>query len=262
MNKVLAIDTEYNSRREILSLGLFSEKSSSETFFRNKVDKKSFSFHGIPLFFSNEQQSFKDFNLNLILDYEFILGFDIYRDLEVLNIASIEKLYTDKRIIDLKLIFNACGFNGSLHDLSSIFKISEIPHSSYSDAKSTYLIFFELFKEFENKMSILEFYELCSNLTKLTTVGPAWERDSLLFNFDFLMDKFKVLNLELKKEEKKDIIRINDNILVYLGESLLYRFPFKFLSEEISYTTKKIEDLEISFRFDKSILKKDLILYK
>jgi len=264
-NSLIAIDTEYNSNQEILSLGVFNDNIQEEYFFRNNIDKRSFQIHKIPYDFLKNFQKYKIENINFIKNYNFILGFDLYTDLKVLKFEKIEKMYFNENIIDLKIILNSLGFNISLNKATSLIGFSGMNHNSLIDAKNTYNIYLYLYNLIKEDYSFYEFNELCSKITKASILGPEWEKEDYVYNLNKLKEKIKFSKNKINnnnKTLKKDIILNNNLIYVYIDSILEFRFPFEYLSKDINYIlNNNLKESSFGIKFDISLLSKDIILY-
>jgi len=263
-NKIIAIDTEYNSNQEILSLGIFNKDIQKEFFFKNNVDKRSFQIHKIPYDFLKKYKKYKIENIEFIKEYKFILGFDLYTDLKVLKFEKIEKMYNNKSIIDLKIILNSLGFNISLDKATSLIGFSGMNHNSLIDAKNTYNVYIYLYELIKEDFSFFEFNNLCSKITKTSLLGPEWEKEEYIYLINKLKEKIKFNNKIINNNKiiKKDIILNNNLIYVYINSILEFRFPFEYLSKDIKYIlNNNLKESFFGIKFDILLLSKDIILY-
>lgn len=144
MIKTVAIDTEYNSSKDPLSIGITNQDNElCEFFIKNSVDRRTFDIHGIATSYLSIQNEFylikKDIH-EKIISSDYIIGFDIEQDFIVLNLKQYFSLFDKKRVIDLKHIFSFIGINTSLTKIAGMFNLNEelmtklSPHSASYDS--------------------------------------------------------------------------------------------------------------------------------
>ena len=273
--KLIAIDTEFNSNRELLSLGYYSKNNKGEIYFKNKVDSRTFKIHCLPYSFlekTSEKNNFlKEFNKKITNDYNYIIGFDIYTDLEVIGLRKIGKLYSDKKIIDIKSLFDAISLQVSLFDFSDFVKLNDsLLHTSFFDSKLTFKLidfFYEKIFKF-NGFSFEDYLSFLSNLTYVFNFGQVWDKEEISLELNFLQDYFKSFKRLEKKEDKIDLIILKDKKIFIFNKNkeCLYLFDFIYFNSENNYEIFNIEEHsdyifpEIGNKFLKNLLKKDIII--
>lgn len=255
MIKIVALDTEYNSRREILSLGLFNNYIAEDYYFNNKVDSITKSIHGLEYSFLKKFDSYKSEKyLTNILSYDYLVGFDIYSDLEVLKISKIESLYSKFKIIDIKFIYSYLGLNLSLEKLSSLIKFNGIIHTSLGDSQITFKLMLFLYKSCQDKFSYEVFLSKLAQLTYHSFLGCQWEKDLIESEFSFLINKFNVIDLKNVIPEKEDIILFNNDIYIFNGKKCIFRFPFEYLNKGIVYIEKEVDSFGLGYKFNEKFI--------
>ena len=260
-NLVVAIDTEYNSKREILSLGLFSPNTKKEIFFNQSVDSFTLKIHGIPAFFLEDKNKYSKDICKDIFDYTYVLGFDIYSDLEVLQVDKINKKYSEYKVIDLKNVLSALSINKSLSKLSMELNICDLKHSSYTDSKSTYLIFEHIYSFFKQRYSFSEFCSLSAKLTESFLLGNSCEKDNLIYEFSFLesVSLFNIKEKNVKAIFNNQKYIYNNYAYIFKNGYLESRFPSIYLSNksdfEIVDNINSELDKFIGIKFDLDYIK-------
>lgn len=258
--KILSLDSEFNKNKEILSLGLYIENHlESEFYFSNNVDKYTYKIHGLKNdFLKKYGRKYSYNNFKYIEKFDYIVGFDIMQDLEVMKVPKIGSLYSKKKVIDLKIIINSQDLEISLESLLNIVDIKNtLIHTAFFDAKLTLLALKEIYKRSKCRDSGLQdsfenFLSKSADLTYSKSYGQAWEYDECKYNF---------YKINLKKEDLSEKINIDFNLLKYyqqggyvyvLNENLcVYRFPLEYLSKKINFSIKHdlIEFPKIGIKF-------------
>jgi len=266
MKSLIAIDTEFNKDKKILSLGVYSEKIKGEYYFKNKVDKYTYQVHCLKNDFLKEYgKVYNKEDFNFIFEHDYIIGFDIYQDLHVLDYRKKDTLYTKNKIIDLKILINAFNLNCSLNDLICVFDIkveSALLHSAYFDAKLSYEVLFKIYETFKSSFKDFEsFLHISSKLTFSHKFGYSWEYDDISYNY-FLKNNKSVENLKEKFQKYKDnnnksfeqkIFTDNEFIYVFKNDMCEFKFPKKFLNKDIDIEYNKDIDypkIGIKFKYE------------
>lgn len=288
MNNILAFDTEYNKNKEILSLGLATNNSLNEIYFKNIVDKYSFKIHNLANSFLNKKglnfSEEKEKIHNEILSFDFIVGFNLEEDLSVLKFKKITHLYANHNFIDLKILFDYLGFSTSLVKIGNLFDLNKLiqkdlsPHNASYDSKLTLLILNKII-DFGKENNINEF-ELLNNLKTLTTLKHfkyIHELDSFITKFKWLkliikeLIKYKKISLKdnIEINEFLTYIHINDSDIFILNNNfeICYKMPILFVNLDLLIDLKKIDKLdikykEIGYRFNKDFVKEKNLLFK
>jgi hypothetical protein len=255
-NKI-AIDTEYSKDRKILSLGIYSDTITDEIYFKNKVDKITFEIHGLPDFFLKENgvldSEIKKYN-SLISDFDFIIGFDISNDLEILNFKKIDSLFMNNKIIDIQKILHSINITGTLSKLVESFNIdcgkNNILHSAFTDSKSTYLLF-EKIKMLTGKDDLF--------FAELTTAIYY----SMYFDIDRLSYELNILNNHLSFLNSNSIIKdylFSDNYAYcFINNKCVYRFPVKYFNYDSKFKKINYDFDIIGIKFNKKYIKEEFL---
>jgi len=240
---LVAIDTEFNSENKILSLGIYSEKIQLEDYFNNKVDKYTYEIHCLPGFFLNDNgKKYSSYDYSFIFDYDFVTGFDISQDLSALKIKKINSLYISNKIIDLKIIINSLGVQYSLSDLYEGLSITDnnsgLKHSSFFDAKMTYLSLVKIF-EFSNFSDFNDFLIECAKLTSAHYLNLEWEKEDIIYRyFSFSLEILKSNNINSNKKDNIRHFLRGNYVYTFNDNCCIYRFPEKYLKKKITYSEK------------------------
>jgi len=267
--KLVAIDTEFNKKGELLSIGASNHDFKIDFFIKNKVDKKSYQFHGLAEDFLKKHgmdtKEIKNIRNSLMKEFDVFIGFGILKDLQVLEFNKISTLYENNRIIDIKCILDLYSKNRKLTDLANDLDIekqinSAIKHSSSYDSMITYLIFFKIFEiEYNNDYSYFEQYiKDFTNLTKAYYWNNHFELDNFISTFSKTEKELKSNNKEKEKNQKLRYYIENDFIyFINNMKKIEYRFPNEYVEEKklinyIPYEGKKNEIYGIKF-FNKVI---------
>ena len=253
--KIIALDTEFNSKKEILSLGLYSNDSiKKEIYFSNNVDKFTYKIHCLKSdFLLNEGLSYKKSDYDFIEDYDYIIGFDIIQDFETLQFKKYGKLYHDKKVIDLKIVLEALNISVSLDTMLSVVDIKDsLMHSAYFDAKLTYKSFEKLF-ELSEIDSLDIFLIKCAELTYSKEFDQAWLFDTLKYSFPKINLKKDQLEKPIKNINKLDIFLNGDFIFLFHNEDCMFRFPKKYYNGDTSNIQIKEDIPNIGIKFKDSI---------
>jgi len=240
--KIIAIDTEFNKSKKILSLGTYTEEKQEEFYFQNKVDKYTYPIHCLKGSFLRdygEHYDTKNFNY-IFQEYQYIIGFDIFQDLSVMNVSKAGVMYGEHKIIDLKIVLNAIGENcclSSLIEFSNVdIRNSGLIHTSSFDAQVTYEAFLTLYKK-SGKTDFSEFLYRAAQLTNAVVFGQEWEKEDLIynyFNFKIFIDK-----TNLKFDSYNKFYKYEGFIYVYNKDICTYRFPEKYLTEKLVFQENK-----------------------
>ncbi len=288
MNNILAFDTEYNKNKEILSLGLATKDSLNEIYFKNIVDKYSFKIHNLAnAFLTKRGLSFNDEKDKLhkfILSFDFIVGFNMEEDLNVLKFRRLTHLYSTYNFIDLKVLFDTMGFSASLVKIGNLFDLNKqiqkdlSPHNASYDSKLTLLILSKII-EF-GKINNLNEFELLNNLKTLTTLKHfkyTHELDSFIIKFKWLKLVIEEL-LKKKNISLKNNVNFNENLkYIYTNSSdifilnnnleICYKMPLIFIDLNLLTHLEKIDNLDIKYknigyRFNKDFILEKNLLFK
>lgn len=238
---LVAIDTEFNTRGDLLSLGLANHEFKTDFFVKNKVDKRSFVFHGLAEDFLKEngmdQKQIQKAVNSIENKFDIIIGFNILKDLQVIGIKKISSLYQDRKIIDIKCVLDLYRKKHSLFSLAKILDInvknSSLEHSSSYDAMLTYSVFLK-FLEIEMEKG-KDYMTIINDLTLLTT-SYYWEVRS---DIDRMCSSFEGIEDRVIERNDTKLISpitsyfIKDNFICFLNNNNepKYRFPIKYLEK-------------------------------
>lgn len=254
---MIAIDTEYNSKKEILSLGISSIDETLEYYFNNVVDSKTVKIHCLIQDFLKENHFLDIESLRKeILTHDYIIGFDVYSDLKVLDLKKAERLYSDFKVIDIKYIFNVLGFNCSLSSLSYLVDICGLPHSASYDSELTLKLYLYL----EELSGMKDFKLNMAELTYHCLFGNDYERDEIISSILFLKEKIPK-NIEIDNcQFKEKVIKLYDDYIhVLVGQVCLSRFPYKYFNKKISHEfSKDIPNIPF-IKFDLTLLEEKYV---
>lgn len=288
MNKIIAFDTEYNRNKEILSLGLATNNSLTEIYFKNNVDKYSFRIHNLAHSFLNkiglDFKSEKNKLHSMLLSYDYLVGFNIEEDLHVLHFKQFSFLYSNHNFIDLKILFDILGYSASLVKIGNIFDLNKelqknlSPHNASYDSHLTLLILNEIIKlSKEVKLNENDLLSDLKELTKLKYFKHNHELDSYANKFKWLKLKLDKI-IKLKGISLKNDILFNDNLkFIYIknediyilnnNHEICYKMPLKFIDMNKFVSFEKIDNFivkhdNIGYRFNSKFISKSTVLFK
>lgn len=288
MKKIIAFDTEYNKNKEILSLGLATNDTLNEFYFKNIVDKYSFKIHNLAHSFLMKNGS--DFNKqkdnihNMILSFNYIVGFNLEEDLNVLKFRKLTYLYSNHNLIDLKILFDLLGFSCSLVKIGNIFNLNKLiqkdlsPHNASYDSKLTLLILNKIL-DYSKEFNLSE-EELLTDLKTLTTLKHfkyIHELDSFSIKFKWLKNIIDNLikkqgislkeNIVFNESLKYFFINNSDIFILNNNHEICYKMPLLFVDlkkcnnlEQINMLNIKYKD--IGYRFNKNLVFDNNLLFK
>jgi len=237
--KIISIDTEFNNKNEILSLGVYSEEIKKELYFNNSVDKYTFEIHGLTnSFLKDYGKCFQLKDHDYIFEHDYIIGFDIFQDMKAMKVNKINNLFISNKIIDLKIIINALNIHCSLSNLFNGLSLDntscDLTHTAYYDAKITHLSLVEIFN-ISNYDNFDLFLKNCAKLTSSHYLSLEWDKEDTIYNdFNFCLK----LNF---KQENHNVDKINfllkdKFIFVFYNNKCKYRFPKKYLKKNIAFS--------------------------
>lgn len=263
MTKIISIDTEYNHYKEPLSIGITTSDSTVEFYVKNKVDKRTFEIHGIASSFLNSKKEFhliKKSIFDKLLESNYIVGFDVEQDFQTITLRQYFSLYDNKKVIDLKSIFNFIGINGSLTSISGLFSLNDnlmktlSPHSSSYDSIITFRLLNKIIEFGENE-----------GFLKNVILNELAEISKYLFNKErFPLEDNNSCLIWLKKHCLNELLPISikkpafysiGNNVTILDDKLnvVCRFPKKFLDSNSLINLKEItentEHSDLGIRF-------------
>jgi DNA polymerase III epsilon subunit-like protein len=257
MTKIISIDTEYNNYKEPLSIGITTSDLTKEFYIKNKVDKRTFEIHGIASSYLNSKKEFhliKKELFNHLLESDYIVGFDVEQDFQTITLRQYFTLYDNKKVIDLKNVFNFIGINGSLTSISEIFSLNESlmktlsPHSASYDSIITFRLLDKILengeKEGLSKDFILnELAEISKYLFNKERFPLESNNSCLIWFKKYCLNEPSIINIK-----KAQFYSIGKNVTI-LDENLnvICRFPKKYLNfESIVNLSEIIENEEYS----------------
>ena len=275
-NNIVAIDTEFNSNNDLLSIGAVNHEFKIDFFINNKVDKKSYFFHGLAEDFLKEnglkKEDIPKISKSLNNNFNIFIGFDIYKDLKVLDFKNVNQLYLNKRIIDLKCILDLYNKNKKLIffaenlKIEENFNLSSLKHSSSYDAMITYLIFLKIFEiDYNNDESLYEtFINDLTSLTKASFENSFYELDNFLPIFKNTEKLIDQKNITEKEQELRYYIK--DDFIYFINKKnkIEYRFPYKYVEEKKLKDFNKEESINkevYGIKFLEKVIKKDYRQY-
>ncbi len=288
MNKIVAFDTEYNKNKEILSLGLATNNSLQELYFKNNVDKYSYQIHNLAHSFLNKEGL--DFKVekhkihSKILSFQYIVGFNIEEDLHVLKFKQLSILFANNNFIDLKILFDLIGFSASLVKIGNIFDLNKellkdlSPHNASYDSKLTLLILNEIIRlSKEARVSEQELLSDLKELTKLKHFKYSHELDSYANKFKWLKIKIEK-QLKIKSISLKNNIHFNENLKYFFldksniyilnnNNEICYKMPLSYIDLNKLIDLEKNQNFsvkynEIGYRFNQKFISKQTVLFK
>ncbi len=237
---MIFIDTEFNRKNELLSLGFVDKNNNlNEFYIKNDPRDKSYKTHGLSFDFLN-QNGVNFSELKSIIESfknEILVGFDIEKDLIALNLKPY-KMFSSKKIIDLKLIFSIFTKSPSLETIilstdifekhKSILPIHTSSMDSFFLKESFYHLFHFLLKEgFSEPEIISDFKEISS----LKYFNEETRTESIMYDFqkkyDIINKYISTYNLSKKKIISLDLSKIhysvsNESISLFDTNKILF----------------------------------------
>lgn len=239
---LVAIDTEFNTRGDLLSLGLANHEFKTDFFVKNKVDKRSFVFHGLSEDFLKEngmdKNQIKKAIISLEEKFDIIIGFNILKDLQVLGLKKISLLYENKKIIDIKCVLDLYRKKHSLVSLAKILDIkvknSALEHSSSYDAMLTYSIFLKFLElEMEDDKTYMEIIDNLASLSRAYFCEQRYEIDRMCSFFENIESRLTTM---VRIDSKAPITSyfMKNGFICFLdsNKEAKYRFPHKYVEED------------------------------
>jgi len=262
VENIVSIDLEFNRLNEPLSIGITNHKETREFYIKNKVDKNSFNIHGLTENFLKEtgmQFSKVKEIIDKKLDQKIILGFDIKKDLFILKIKQINKLYSENKIIDLKDLFTLIGVHTSLSNIyksleknNELFKTNTIHTASFDSILNFKILEKIIYSAKKYNISEEEIISKLTNLTFLSQYAQKWELEELEKDFSWLKKELESLNffknvkiIKNKKDFNKPIYINRTKKFIFLYDSnkyLLFKIPIKYSKK---YNLKNLINLNI-----------------
>lgn len=230
---MIFIDTEFNRKLELLSLGVASNKILKEFYFKNQNKDKSYDTHGLSPSFLNKY-GISQINLQHILESfkdSTIIGFDMDKDVQALGFIP-SKIFKSKKVIDFKSIFYMFDYNPSIQTLSiatNTIKNNLLPlHTSAMDALILKNVFnFFLSFLINNNFSKEEIIEDFKEITEIVFEKHTWKYNLYQDKYHLLINLFEKLEIN-----KKRIINLNfskiyfsrskDNILFFDNDKTIF----------------------------------------
>jgi DNA polymerase III epsilon subunit-like protein len=270
MTKIIAIDTEYNNSKRILSFASYNGSTLNEIFFKNSVDKFSFKIHGIAQDFLEDKFFFKDKEKEIksdLLSYEYIVGFDIKHDLQVLGFTNADYLCESTKIIDLRFVFLYLGISLSLSDIfqSMSLKVMKtlISHTAIHDSFITFKIL-ELIINFAN----IEGISKENVLNDMANISSSHYLNKDMNGLSWLFKYLSKINfMRYSQDLVPEYYNFNQDFISFFSshEELIYRFPVKYLNVSSLNDLKEIQlnkNIFLSIKFSKKYVSKKVNLYK
>ena len=263
MIKIISIDTEYNNYKEPLSIGITTSDITIEFYVKNKVDKRTFEIHGIASSYLHSKKEFhiikKDI-FNHLLESDYIVGFDVEQDFQTITLRQYFSLYDNKKVIDLKNIFNFIGINGSLTSISEMFSLNEplmktlTPHSASYDSIITFrlldkILSYGIKEGFSKEFILNELAEISKYLFNKERFPLEGNNTCLIWFKKYCLSEPTTVNIK-----KPQFYSIGKNITI-LDENLnvICRFPKKYLNintlVNLNEITENEEHSELGIRF-------------
>jgi len=275
LENVIAIDCEYNSDKKPLSFGYTIVKPResehyllSEILFKEVVDKRSFSIHGIPEFFlkKNGLDFFtkKALIKDLLYSSEYIVGFDLNNDFKVLQIRVFD-LYKDKIVIDIKSVLDYAGLRDiSLDKLACMLELNMENKGIYHTASFDSYITIKILEKII-ALSNRSTKQILKDFSEVTSA----KRDADIHFKDIDLSWMKdILNMPVKMKDLTPIyFYINSgNYILLSGEGVnVSCIPEEFIDfnrlnklEKIDPTSKNCLNV---VKFDSNFTKKGLKLF-
>jgi hypothetical protein len=272
IDNIISIDLEFNRQNQPLSIGLSTTREVKEFYINNKSDKYTFKIHGLKSSFLNKNgKNFKEIEQDIKnkLDKKIILGFDIRKDLYILNLKQINKRYLENTIIDIKDLFTFLGINSSLSNIyKTLLKIENkenVLFKKYTIHTAVFdsIINIEILKlliEIANKNNIKEdiFIKDLLELTKYSHLYQKWELEIfenvfLWLKKYFIKKEFKIILNKIKKEiQTPDYYSTTDKYYYIFDkyDNLLFKYPLDFKTKlNINFKKRKIIDLDMGIKF-------------
>lgn len=217
MLKIATVDTEFNNEKKILSAGLVYSSNLNiikldEILFKESVDYRTYKIHGLNNKFLKKHGKQKYVYLpklkEELLSQDFIVGFAIRQDIQVINLSK--SLFNNFKIIDVDLIFRIFNLlNVSLeHVVKSLNLLdthkSKYPiHTAIMDSILTFSLFSYLVNFIKNKTKYTE-KEIVLDFAKMSFYKLEKKIDLINQMKDKYSCLFEIVDI-IKKNEKTKI---------------------------------------------------------
>ena len=227
--KILYLDTEFSNYRQLLSTGAvysydFKVKKIEEEFFANKTDNRTLKIHGLDNDFLKKNGKRKPSVLRKeIFHQKYVCGFGVSQDFEVLKVKTVD-LFQKGKVIDLRLIIDAFGYQFSLSDFANRLGLLEkykcfLPiHTAVMDSYICFLILRKIVFHLQKNLKRDEILELLSHLSSAKYSKEFQQIEKIINKLKDLGTLFK----KIAVKEKVCICDIPDTQLYFNDNTLIF----------------------------------------